>query len=385
MPTYIAPGVYIEEILSGIHPIEGVSTSTAAFIGGAARGSTDAAVDVRSVSDFVCEFGPIDAGGVLGTAVRQFFDNGGTEAWVVRLADDSGAVLTPDTEPFERQLIPASGRGGVFHLDRVPIVNLLCVPGVTTPGVIAALEAFCLARRIFLIADGPPRGAAAPDPCVTGDAARNAAMYVPWLTVVDPATGATRSFPPGGFVAGVYARTDQTRGVWKAPAGLGATLSGATGVTDTLTEDDMLALTEHGVNAIRRVSGPGLVVWGSRTLAGASGSGSEWRYVPVRRLALFVEGSLSRSLTWAQFEPNAPSLWARIRLTVNTFMMGLFRAGAFVGATPTSCYYVKCGDDTTTQNDLDHGVLTLEVGFAPVRPAEFVVLRIPLRAESKPL
>ena len=308
MPTVSFPGIYVQEILADVRPIEGVSTSTTAFVGWAARGRTDAAVDVKSVRDFIEAFGSLDSRSPLGSAVQQFFENGGTEASVVRLADEAGAVLTPGTEPFARLLLPASGAGGVFHLDRAQLVNLLCVPGETTPGVIAALQAFCFARRIFLIADGPPAAAAAPDPRITGDAACNSAMYQPWLTTANPATGAIDAFPPCGYVAGVYARTDQTRGVWKAPAGLGAALVGATGVTTALTDHDILTLTEQGVNAIRRVSGAGTIVWGSRTLAGNIAGGSEWKYVPVRRLGLYVEESVSRSLAWVPFEPNAAPL-----------------------------------------------------------------------------
>ncbi|MFI5177119.1 MAG: phage tail sheath family protein [Vicinamibacterales bacterium] len=366
MPTYNAPGVYVEEVPLGVQPIEGVSTSVAAFAGRALRGCTDAAVEVRSARDFIEEFGAIDGAGRLGPAVRQFFDNGGTRAWVVRLADEVDAA------------------SALASLDRVPPVNLLCVPGETTPAAIASLQAFCLARRIFLIADGPPT-AAAPDGQLTGEAARNSAMYQPWIAAVDPVTGGTGTYPPCGFIAGVYARTDQTRGVWKAPAGLAATLAGATGVTTTLSEPEIRSLTDHGVNAIRKVTGPGTVVWGARTLAGGIGGASDWKYVSVRRFALYIEESISRSLDWAQFEPNAAPLWTRIALTVSAFLFGLFRQGAFVGPTPQASYFVKCDMETMTASDVGRGVINIVVGFAPLRPAEFVILRISVKGEPQAL
>ena len=176
------------------------------------------AVEVENLREFVQEFGEPDARSLLGHAVRHFFENGGARAWIVRVAAATGVVLTPDTEPFERQLLPASGAGGAYLLDRVNLINLLCVPGETTPAVVAALQAFCLARRIFLIADAPQGEMPfTPDAKITGEAARNSAMYLPWMLPADSSTSKIHAFPPCGFVAGIYAREDRTRGVWKAP------------------------------------------------------------------------------------------------------------------------------------------------------------------------
>jgi hypothetical protein len=370
------PDVNLKELSAAAHPIAGVSTATTAFLGWSPQGHTEMAVEVENLREFVQEFGEPDARSLLGHAVRHFFDNGGTHAWIVRLAAAPGVVLTPDTEAFDRLILPASGAGGAFLLDRASLVNLLCVPGETTPAVIAALQAFAVARRMFLILDAPQGPLPfAPDAKITGEGARNAAMYLPWLLPADSSTSTIHAFPPCGFVAGIYARTDRTRGVWKAPAGIEATLTGSTSPAVAVTDRDVAALTEHGVNAIRSVS-EHTVVWGSRTLAGSAESASDWKYVPVRRFALFLEESVRRGIAWAVFEPNAEPLWAQVRAGVTAFLIGLFRQGAFAGNTLDTSCYVRCGADTMTEDDIAHGTLNIDVGFAPLKPSEFVIIRI---------
>jgi uncharacterized protein len=364
------------------HPITGVSTATTAFIGWAPRGHTEMAVEVENLREFAEEFGEPDSRSLLGHAVRHFFDNGGTQAWIVRLPAAPGVVLTPDTEPFERLLLPASGAGGAFLLDRASSVNLLAVPGETTPGVIAALQAFAVARRIFLLIDAPQATMPfVPDPRIAGEAARNSAMYLPWLLPADAGTGTIHAFPPCGFVAGVYARTDRTRGVWKVPAGADATLIGAPGPARPVTDRDVAALSEHGVNAIRSVN-EHTVVWGSRTLAGVAGSASDWQYVNVRRLALFVEQSVQEGTAWTIFEPNTESLWQRIRVRVGTFLQTLYQQGAFPGNKPEEAFFVRCDRTTMTEEDIARGIVNIVVGFAPIKPAEFVLLRIGAKASQ---
>ncbi len=379
MPDELAPGVYINEILAGARQIAGVSTATTAFIGWTPKGRTDAAVEVESLREFVEEFGDLDSRSFVGHAVRHFFDNGGTIAWIVRLPSPPGVVLTPDSEPFERLLLPAAG-GGVFLLDRIAgRVNLLCVPGETTPAVVASLETFCMPRRLFLVADAPQaQPLFSPDPRITGDAARNAAIYTPWLRA-DPAATPAVACPPSGFVAGVYARTDRTRGVWKAPAGADATLVGAAGPATPMTDREVARLAEDGVNAIRAF-GDRTAVWGSRTLAGAAQSQSDWKYVPVRRLAIFIEASVDQGLSWTVFEPNDELLWAAVRASIGDFLMTLFSRSAFAGSTPRDTFFVKCDRETMTADDIADGRLIVLVGFAPLKPAEFVVLRIGARA-----
>jgi hypothetical protein len=189
-------------------------------------------------------------------------------------------------------------------------------------------------------------------------------------------SGALREFPPCGFVAGVMARTDAARGVWKAPAGTDSTLNGALEFDEVLSDARIGTLNPKAVNCLRTLPVYGNVVWGARTLFGDNDRASEWKYVPVRRMALFLEESLFRGTQWVVFEPNDEPLWAQIRLNIGAFLQILFRQGAFQGATPREAYFVKCDRTTTTQTDINMGIVNILVGFAPLKPAEFVVLRI---------
>jgi phage tail sheath protein FI len=177
-------------------------------------------------------------------------------------------------------------------------------------------------------------------------------------------------------VAGIFARTDSQRGVWKAPAGTLASIGGIVGQATLLTNDENGELNPLGVNCLRTFPTTGTVVWGSRTLQGDDRLGSQWKYIPVRRTALYIEESLYRGLQWVVFEPNDEPLWAQIRLNVGAFMHDLFRKGAFQGQTPKDAYLVKCDSETTTQTDINNGIVNILVGFAPLKPAEFVILQI---------
>jgi phage tail sheath protein FI len=183
-------------------------------------------------------------------------------------------------------------------------------------------------------------------------------------------------FAPCGAIAGVFARTDAERGVWKAPAGMQANLNGVSDLSVRLTDAENGELNQLGINCLRAFPVAGKVVWGARTLRGADQLADEYKYIPVRRTALFLEESLVRGLQWAVFEPNDEALWAQVRLNVSAFMQGLFRKGAFQGASPREAYFVKCDSETTTQNDVNLGVVNVLVGFAPLKPAEFVVISI---------
>ena len=207
-------------------------------------------------------------------------------------------------------------------------------------------------------------------------ASPNGAVYYPRISVNDPlAGGRARELGPSGMMAGVYARTDASRGTWKAPAGIDATLAGAT-LVSALADSDSAVLNPLGINALRTLPVIGNVAWGARTLVGADQRASEWKYVPIRRMALYIENSLVDGLNWVVFEPNDEPLWAQIRLNVGSFMQNLFRQGAFQGTTPKDAYLVQCDSTTTTQGDIDRGVVNILVGFAPLYPAEFVVIRI---------
>lgn len=283
---------------------------------------------------------------------------------------------------------------GIFALDKADLFNLLCILPDTRDGdvsapVYQAAMAYCAARRAMLIVD-PPTGwdnnpvaaaATARDGLaalgLSGPFARNAALYFPRLLEADPLRdGQIDSFVPCGAVAGIMARTDSARGVWKAPAGLDASINGIQGLVVSLNDAENGMLNPLGINCLRAFPVNGRVVWGARTLRGADQLADEYKYVSVRRTALFIEETLYRATQWVVFEPNDEPLWSQIRLNIGAFMNGLFRQGAFQGKTPQEAYFVKCDKETTPQNDIDKGIVNIVVGFAPLKPAEFVIVKL---------
>lgn len=539
MPVSVSyPGVYIEEISSGVHTITGVATSIAAFVGWAPEGATKKSMLVQSWSDFANEFGGLTQSdgtpNYLGYAVNQFFNNGGQQAYIVRLvasnaktgqvtieSDSSpggvafkveaadqgqwsasygvrivasplaidptgtrftllvvytspsdiestvesfanlsndpndtqnrfvqsvindpnggssfinvtpgsstglvprpnpkpppsaaasssptgpsphnligghdGDVLVPGTNAFATALNalgnstdPTSGeQTGIYLLDRVSIFNLLCVPGLTPKNSVSdiqLLQEFCWKRRAFLIVDSDSSDTASalsqngPDSNLTGTYSINSALYFPWVNAPDPLNqNRMAQFPPCGFVAGLYAATDVARGVWKAPAGIEASLTGVSGLTSNLTDLENGSLNTQAINCLRKFQIYGDVIWGSRTLQGNDLAGSQWKYVPIRRLALFLESSLYDGTQWVVFEPNDEPLWSQIRMNVGVFMQGLFLQGAFQGTTPKQAYFVKCDSENNPQSSIDQGIVNILVGFAPLYPAEFVIIQI---------
>lgn len=515
MPVQVTyPGVYIEEIPSGVRTITGVATSITAFIGRARRGPVNEPVVINNFGDFERRFGGLATSDPMSYAVRDFYLNGGNQAIIVRLftgADDGAATLsvgnlslvasspglwgikllvvvdykgitsevaaqygltTSDlfnltvfekgTGPggtnrlLERLInlsvtdsarrvdgildqqsqyirvdrdanglpilppaIPANNanatgtnaadsaplaaadyqgsaadKTGIFALEKADLFNLLCIPpdtrgGDTPPAVYQAAMQFCANHRAMLIVDSPAAWSANKETAasnavsglgalgLSGTAARNAALYFPRVTEADPLReGQSSTFVPCGLIAGVMTRTDSQRGVWKAPAGLDAAINGIQGLNVNLTDAENGMLNPLGVNCLRSFPVNGRVVWGARTLRGADQLADEYKYVPVRRLALFIEESLYRGTQWVVFEPNDEPLWAQIRLNVGAFMQNLFRQGAFQGRTPREAYLVKCDRETTTQNDINLGIVNILVGFAPLKPAEFVIIKI---------
>jgi len=378
------PGVYTQETTSGVTPIAGIATSVAAFIGWTAKGPIDRPEVVQSFTDFTREFGGLDARSPLGYSVSHFFANGGQQALVLRLAMSGadGKVLVPNDAAFESALLPPGNTGGVHRLGGLAPFNLLCVPGESNPSVLSDLQEFCRDRRAFLIADCAADASVAslqngPDSSATGNDAMNAAFYFPWVLASDPLlNNQLRPFPPCGFVAGIYARTDSAHGVWKSPAGTDANVSGSSGIGLTINDQQNDTLNSKAVNCIRTLPGVGTVVWGGRTMQGADARNSDWKYVAVRRTALYLERSIDDGLQWTAFEPNGEPLWAQIRSSVGRFLQDLFARGAFQGATPQQAYFVTCGNDTTTNDDIAAGIVNIVVGFAPLKPAEFVLITI---------
>ena len=375
MPEYLAPGVYIEEVPFTGKTIEGVPTSTAGFIDIFEQGPIGKAVKIDCYTDFERVFGGLHKRSEASYAIQQYFLNGGRVAWVVRVDDPCAEKLMGDPKAHT----------GMYALEGIApdSFNLLCIPAAANldekgfAAVIAAAEKYCIDKRAFLIID-PPTTIKTKDEIVSWIGAndglrhRNAAIYFPRLEIPDPLNkNQPRNVGASGTVAGVYARTDQ-RGVWNAPAGAEAELRGAN-IPVRLHHRENAELNKLGINVLRSFPQIGNVVWGARTL---EQNGSEWKYVPIRRLALYVEESLDRGTKWAVFEPNDDLLWTRIRSSIGAFMTSLFRQGAFQGTKPGDAFFVRCDETTTSQADLDAGVFNIVVGFAPLKPAEFVLIYI---------
>ena len=543
MPAALTyPGVYIQEVPSGVRTITGVATSITAFVGRAAAGPTDDPVMLTSFADYERRFGGLDVASPMSYSVRDFYLNGGSLALVVRVLHEDAAAATitlaGSGSPAADLVLEASSRGGwgnrlsavvdfdtdralprnsppatneqrfnltvrfrarpgrdefvvesfgsvssvegdsrflplvleresayvrvqgtmpalrplsnvtqlgsqrianwvdadlgsgsdgtdiddgdvigerapktgLYALNRADLFNLLCIaPRIrdtqslpsnytaTSAAVYQAALALCVERRAMLLVDPDPAWGSSIDRAIdnaidgrndlnlSGTAARNAALYFPCVRQVDPLRDSrVDTFVPSGIVAGIIARTDVQRGVWKAPAGLDASLDGVQDLQVNLNDLENGQLNPLGINCLRSFGVNGRIVWGARTLRGADESADEYKYLPVRRLALFLEESLYRGTQWAVFEPNDEPLWAQVRLNVGAFMQGLFRQGAFQGATPRDAYFVKCDSQTTTQNDINLGILNVIVGFAPLKPAEFVLIQIQQMAGQIP-
>jgi spore maturation protein SpmA len=416
-PAFAAPQVEPAEA----NPVTPAATNVLAVLGVFPQGPVNEAFLVTSWNEFTMQFGGSDQNLPFGTqpsmatyAVWQFFNGGGTVAWVVGLGAISSvgslgaAVLAQVGEPASSSApAPALDQIGPGRFNIMCIPDLAFVSTAEQASVIAAAHRFCEARQAFLIVDPPPPAAAMTSAWLPGANAvpidnvgtpqgmqalqawanqfvnpnnDAAAAYYPWVQIADPWNNfAPRSVPPSGAVAGVYASTDVAVGVWKAPAGLTATLNGVTGLADlTMTDTVTSTLNAQGINCLRTVPGYGSVVWGARTLAGASNF--PYRYVSTRRLADFIEQSLQQSFKWAVFEPNGPLLWSSLTVATVAFMTALWKEGGAQGATPTAAFNIACDATTTSVADMQAGIVNVNVAFAPISPAEFVVLNIALSA-----
>jgi uncharacterized protein len=504
--SYLAPGVYMEEVSSGSRPIEAVGTAVAAFVGFAERGPLHEPVLVTNWTQFRQNFGDFVEGYYLAHAVYGYFQNGGGTAYVVRVgggqenggngagpvalpaaelpaagtdgrpaltvsarAADSGdlavevapaseesedtfklvvkqggqpvetfdnvttkrgannvatvvrqqsklivveetkgkalvaprhgeiALGAPGTSPVKVEANDyvgnSSDRTGFGGLEAIDEITMLCVPdlmaayqrGVLTAEDVKAVQlamiAHCelMADRVAIL-DTPP-GLRAQEVKewrmdVTGYDSKYAAMYWPWVKVADPVAGKQAFVPPSGHMAGIWARNDSTRGVHKAPAN--EVVRGAVTLELNITKGEHDTLNPIGVNCIRSFRGQGIRVWGARTLS----SDPEWRYLNVRRLFNYVEKSILQGTNWVVFEPNDPKLWDSVKRTVTMFLRRVWRDGALFGKTPAQAFFVKCDEENNPPENRDAGILTVEIGIAPVKPAEFVVFRISQFAEG---
>ncbi|RZI53876.1 MAG: phage tail sheath family protein [Pseudonocardia sp.] len=315
-----------------------------------------------------------------GSAVRR-----PANAAAVQVGDahPNGIVIAADLgSDGESALSPAEFGAALPKLDTITDISLLAVPGVSSPVVMNDALAYCINRPlkdIFFIGETSQADQRVEDAeqfRAELNPSSYGALYFPWVKTLDPAkrTGDTVLLPPSGFVAGLYSRIDAARGVWKAPAGAEARISGAVGLSREVTDVEHGNLNGKGVCVLRRLPGAGIVAFGARTTAGPSEV--EWKYIPIRRMAMMLRVSIYNGIQWAVFEPNDEPLWSQLRLNIGAFMSALFRKGAFQGASTSEAFFVRCDGDTTTQSDIDLGIVNVEVGFAPVKPAEFVVVRI---------
>ena len=274
---------------------------------------------------------------------------------------------------------------GLQRLNRIDDVNLIAVPGIGSAALVGEGVNYCAQRSLsdcFFIGDMSQDDdtVLAAESFMASVSPKNSygAVYLPWLKMLDPNGLSSEPVlvPPSGYVAGIYARSDAQRGVWRAPAGTSLGLGGAVGLSVDLTDVEQGNLNPKNINVIRNFTGSGLVVWASRTIS----SDAEYNYVPVRRMAIFLRVSIYRGIQWAVFEPNDEPLWGQLRLNIRSFMTTLYRRGAFQGATASEAFFVKCDSETTSQADIDAGVVNVLVGFAPLKPAEYVVVRISQRS-----
>jgi phage tail sheath protein FI len=402
LPTdYRSPGVYVEEVPSGANPIQAVGTSTTAFLGQApvADARLNEAVPVDNWSQFLKEFYKDGATSTpLSHAVFGFLRNGGRRCYVVNLGASqslTGSGKTPAgldlLKPIEEvKLVAAPGFTGAAAYDALlsHCEGLgTCFAIMDSPEVVANLDALTKvatatvtppARRTGgAAADAAPPAPPAPPPADTALKPRMSkggygAFYCPWITVRDPfAPDQLVNVPPSGHVAGIYARTDATRGVHKAPAN--ELIRGALNVSFPISRADQEMLNPNGVNCIRLFSREGVMLWGARTVAD---NATEWRYVNVRRLFNMVEESIGLSTRHVVFEPNDRPLWKQIVRDVRAFLIMLWRDGALMGKTPDEAFFVQCDDETNPPEGIDMGLVVTRIGLAPVKPAEFVVFRI---------
>jgi phage tail sheath protein FI len=391
MPTYLTPGIYIEEIPTGPRPIEAVGTSTAAFVGLAPnpQARLHEAVAINNWSQFVKEFATDSTTSTpLGQAVFGFFQNGGGRCYVVNIGPNNELVGD------------GKKRKGIETLEEIDEVAIVASPGLSDAATHDTLLSHCekLKDRVAILdppmdvqnidllktvaTSGPPpkpkKGAAADDTApATGLRPRTSdggygAFYFPWITIRDPFSPKDLvNAPPSGHIAGIYARTDATRGVHKAPAN--ETVRGALDLAYKVTRDEQGELNRLGVNCIRLFPTQGIRVWGARTIAD---SASEWRYLNVRRLFNMIEESIANGTRWVVFEPNDRPLWKSIRRDVGAFLTLQWRQGALMGATPEQAFFVQCDEETNPPEVIDAGMVVTVIGIAPVKPAEFVIFRI---------
>jgi len=397
--SYLSPGVYVEEVDRGSKPIEAVGTNTVGFLGESMMGPANQAVLIVNWSQFVKTFGDFTQSTHLAHAVYGFFNNGGSRCFVVNVGAPSSLEIEqaaapagqpakegekkPEQKPVEQKkqgggsealYIGKDGgpgaRTGLKCFEEIDEISIVAAPGQISPAIQDALLTHCETRKDrFAVLDSPEVMSGGVDKLPRPRDSKYGAYYFPWIQVYDPERGNV-FVPPSGHIAGVYSRVDNERGVHKAPAN--EIVRGALGLRYAISKGEQDILNPKGINCIRMMMGGGIRIWGARTLS----SDPSWRYINVRRLFIMVETSIERATQWVVFEPNDQKLWKRVNRTISSFLTLVWRNGALMGETPEKAFYVKCDEETNPPEVVDVGQLIVEIGLAPVKPAEFVIFRI---------
>jgi hypothetical protein len=399
MPEYLSPGVYVEEVPPVEKPIESVGTSTAGFVGIAEKGPVNDPQLITNWSQFTRTFGEFIPNSYLAYAVYGFFNNGGTRCYITRVEFKEG-FSAKDLIGYNKG---PKDRKGLGTFEAIDEISMVAIPDAMSllngkPKVDPAKkddrpkapedktkEVLNVQRGLMDHCAKMKDRFAVLDPLKGYDVgeikkwrqdnldSKYAALYYPWIEVADPikAEGKpNRLVPPSGHMMGIYARCDATVGVHKAPAN--EIIQGVTGLEFKLTKGEQDILNPEGINCLRAFPGRGIRVWGARTVS----SDASWRYINVRRLFLMVEESIENGTQWVIFEPNDQSLWKKITRNISAYLRRVWRDGALVGAIPQEAFYVKCDKETNPPEVVSAGQVVIEVGIAPIKPAEFVIFRI---------
>lgn len=412
--SYLSPGVYVEEVDRGSKPIEAVGTNTVGFLGTSSKGPVNKAIFVGNWTQFVNTFGDFRDSQYLAHSVYGFFNNGGTRCFVTnvgehpggldRMGEEAPAAAAPaakaekgkEGEAPKAAPAPKHGkdpkevnkiltgmfigedkgpgaRTGLKTFEDVDEISLVVAPGMCEPAIQDAVLTHCeLKKNRFAVLDSPETiDMGGIDKIPKPRDSKYGAYYFPWIEVYDPERG-NIFVPPSGHMVGIYARSDNERGVHKAPAN--EIVRGALGLKYSISRSEQDILNPKGINCIRDFSrrGRGIRVWGARTIS----SDASWRYINVRRLFIMVEESIDIGMQWAVFEPNDHRLWKKITRDVSAFLYRVWRSGALFGKTPEEAFFVKCDSETNPVETIDAGQVITEIGICPVKPAEFVIFRI---------
>ncbi len=379
MSQFQAPGVYTSIKSSGNKPIESVGTSTAAFIGQSNVGPVNQATLVTSWAQYEKHFGSYKDSKYLAHAVYGFFANGGGKCFICNVGpekelqtdgDLTALVMGEDKGPALRT--------GINVFNNIEEISLVSAPGLTSPEIQNIVIEHCekLGDR-FAVLDCEEELKTGIDQMARPRATNEGACYFPWVKVYDPVKKENVYQPPSGFVCGLYSRVDTERGVHKAPAN--EVLRGITGLRYTLTREEQTLLNPRGINLIRDFGDAGLKVYGARTLA----SDPEWKYINVRRLFQIVKQSVQKGTDWAVFEPNNQTLWGNIKRNIAAYLKGVWQKEALVGSTPEEAFYVVCDQTNNSPESIDLGILNVDIGIAPVKPAEFISISIQQKIEME--